>query len=193
VAALVGLGVVAALGWVVSRHRLVRRHEVAEEEELAGETAALLALGVAALLTLATNPFALLFVLPTLHAWLWLPQVRRAHVSVRAAVFLVGLVGPALIVISLATRYGLGFDAPWYLVELVAVGYVHLPAVAITLAGGAAAAQLAAVSAGRYAPYPAPGERPARGPLRELIRSVVLAVRSRRRVTRERRRSFGGS
>ena len=58
-------------------------------------------------------------------------------------------------------RFGLGFDAPWYLLELVGVGYVHLPAVAITLAGAACAAQLAAVTLGRYAPYPDRGERPA--------------------------------
>jgi hypothetical protein len=107
-------------------------------------------------------------------------------------VFAIGLIGPLLIVWSLAHRFGLGFDAPWYLLELVAVGYVHLPAVAITLCGGACAAQLAAVTAGRYAPYPPADERPARGPLRELVRRTVLALRARRRVTEERRRAFGG-
>jgi len=45
----------------------------------------------------------------------------------------------------------------------------------------AGAAQLAALAVGRYAPYPAPRERPARGPLRELVRRVVLAERARRR------------
>ena len=37
--------------------------------------------------------------------------------------------------------------------------------------GAACAAQLAAVTAGRYAPYPHRGERPPRGPLRELVRA----------------------
>jgi hypothetical protein len=97
-----------------------------------------------------------------------------------------------LILFSLAFRFGLGFDAPWYLLELVAIGYVHTPAVVITLCGAACAAQLAVVAAGRYAPYPPAGERPERGPLRELVRHVVLAVRARRRVTEERRRAFGG-
>ena len=192
VIALLALGVVGLLGWVVARHRLVPRRPVGADEKLAGETAALLGLGVVALLVLATNPFALLFVLPALHAWLWLPQVRTGRGPARAFVFLVGLAGPALIVISLAWRYGLGFDAPWYLVELAAVGYVHLPAIVITLCGGACAAQLAAVAAGRYAPYPPADERPVRGPLRSLIRAVVLAERRRRRVTEERRRAFGG-
>jgi hypothetical protein len=134
----------------------------------------------------------LIFFLPAMHAWLWLPQVRGGKAPARALVFLVGLLGPLLIVFSLAFRFGLGFDAPWYLLELVAVGYVHLPAVAITLCGAACAAQLAAVTAGRYAPYPPAGERPARGPLRELVRRVVLALRARRRVTEERHRAFGG-
>ena len=87
------------------------------------------ALGVVALLVLATNPFALLFFLPALHAWLWLPQVRARQPAARALIlFCLGLIGPLLIVLSLALRFGLGFDAPWYLLELVAVGYVHVPA-----------------------------------------------------------------
>jgi hypothetical protein len=189
---LIGLGVVALAGWIVARHRLVPRRAVGADERLAGETAALLGLGVVSLLVLATNPFALLFFLPPMHAWLWLPHVRSGKPPARVLVFLIGLVGPMLVVLSLALRFGLGFDAPWYVLELVAVGYVHLPAVAITLCGAACAAQLTAVAANRYAPYPPAGERPARGPLRETVRFVVLALRARRRVTEERRRAFGG-
>jgi hypothetical protein len=192
VLALIGLGVVVLAGWVVARHRLVPRRAVGADERLAGETASLLTLGIVALLVLATNPFALLFVLPALHAWLWLPQVRSGKPPARAFILLLGLTGPALIMLSLGVRYGLGFDAPWYLLELVALGYVQVPAVAIALGGAACAAQLVAVATGRYSPYPEPGERPVRGPLRELIRTVILAVRARRRVTEERRRAFGG-
>jgi hypothetical protein len=165
---------------------------VTSEERLAGEAAALLGLCLVALLVLATNPFALLFALPALHAWLWLPQLRTGAPLARWLVFALGLVGPALVPLSLALRFGLGFDAPWYLLELVSIGYVHVPAVAIALGGAACTAQLAAVAAGRYMPYPTRHERPARGPLRELVRTVVLAVRARRRVTEERRRAFGG-
>lgn len=190
---LAALGLVALGSWVVARHRLVPRRPVGADERLAGETVALLALGIVALLVLATNPFALLFFLPALHAWLWLPQVRARHPLLRLAVFSLGLTGPLLIVLSLAVRFGLGSAAPWYLLELVAVGYIHLPAVAITLGGAACAAQLAAVATGRYAPYPPAGERPARGPVRSLIRAVILAFRARRRVLQERRAGTGGS
>jgi len=189
--ALCALGAVVACGWVVTRHRLVPRRHVTAEEQLAGETAALLGLVVVSLLTLATNPYALLFVLPAVHLWLWLPQVRRGALPARWLVFAAGLAGPALVPLSLAIRYRLGFDAPWYVLALVSVGYVRVAAVAIVLAGGACAAQLVAVSAGRYAPYPDRRERPARGPFRELVRAVVLAVRAARRVPEERRRAFG--
>lgn len=192
VVALIAFGVVLALGWLVSRQRLVPRRPIGSDERLAADTVALLALAVVSLLVLATNPFALIFFLPAMHAWLWLPQVRSGKPAARAIVLAVGLAGPAVLLWSLGVRYGLGFDAPWYVVELAAVGYVHVPAIAISLAAAACAAQLVTVAAGRYAPYPDREERPARGPLRELVRSVVLAVRARRRVTEERRRAFGG-
>ena len=171
--ALVALALVGLLGWIVARQRLVPRRPVGADEQLAGATAALLGLGIVSLLVLATNPFALIFFLPAMHAWLWLPQVQSGRLPTRALVFLIGLVGPLLIVFSLALRFGLGFDAPWYLLELVAVGYVRTPAVVITLCGAACATQLAVVTAGRYAPYPPAGERPERGPLRELVRTIV--------------------
>jgi hypothetical protein len=186
---LAGLGVA---GWLVARHRLVPRRPVDAEAELAGQTVALLGLVVCSLLVVATNPFGLLFALPALHVWLWLPQVRTARLPVRLAVFAVGLAGPALVLGSLAFRFGLGLDAPWYLLELIALGYVTLPPVAIAVGGAAAAAQLAAAAGGRYAPYPEAHERGPRGPLREVVRAIVLAVRDGRRVSEERRRALGG-
>src|SRR5215208_2573781 len=180
---LLALGVFAGLalaGWLVVRERLLPRREVTVEEELAGQVAALLALGVLALLTVATNPFALIFVLPSLHAWLWLPQVRHHRLWVRAAVLALGLAGPLLLLGSFAWRFGLGADAPWYVMQLVALGYVPLPAVLIALAWLAAAGQLTAISAGRYAPYPSARERPPRGPIRELIRRLLLVFLARR-------------
>jgi hypothetical protein len=192
VVALIGLAAVLLLGWIVGRHRLVPRRRVTADELLAGETIALLGLGIVTLLVLATNPFALIFILPAAHAWLWLPQVRSGHISARVVVFAVGLAGPILLVVTFASRYGLGLDAPWYLVELAAVGYVQVAVVAIVLGWCACGSQLAAVSAGRYGPYPPASERPARGPVRELVRTVVLTSRSRRRAGDERRRAVGG-
>jgi hypothetical protein len=163
--------------WLVGRERLLPRRPVSVEEELAGQTTALLVLAVLALLTLATNAFALIFLLPSLHAWLWLPQVRHSAPWVRAGVLSLGFLGPAILLGSFAWRFELGFDAPWYVLELVAIGYVPLPAIVIALGWFAAAGQLAAIATGRYAPYPEARERPPRGPLRQLVgRLLGLAL-----------------
>jgi hypothetical protein len=190
-AGLIGLGVLAALGWFVTRERLLPRREVHPEEELAGHAAALLALGVVGLLVVATNPFALLFVLPSLHIWLWLPQVRASPLPTRLAVLLLGFAGPALLLWTFASRYGLGLDAPWYIAWLFALGYAPLPGFVIGLAWAAGAGQLLALTGGRYAPYPSAAERPPRGPIRETIRRIVLA-RRRRRASEPGRRALHG-
>jgi hypothetical protein len=183
--ALAVFGLLVLAGWLVARDRLVPRRTVVPEEELAGHTAALLALAVVALLVVATNPFALLFLLPSLHAWLWLAQVRLQAPWVRAAVLLAGFAGPLLLLASFARRFELGLDAPWYIAKLVAVGYVQPPALLIACAWFAAAGQLSALAAGRYAPYPAAGERRPRGPVRELMRRLLLlGMRKRDRPAR---------
>lgn len=186
-AALIVFVALAAGGWLVARSRLLPRREIRPEERLAGQSGALLALGVAGLLVAATNPFALVFILPSLHAWLWLPQVQTRHPAVRAGVFAAGLAGPFYLVWSFATHYGLGWDAPWYLAKLFAIGYAPLPIFLIGLGWLAVAGQLAALAAGRYAPYPAPHERPRRGPLREVFRTLFLAQRRRAAVAEARR------
>jgi hypothetical protein len=188
-AALAGLALLAFAGWIVARHRLVPRRGILPEEELAGHTGALLALGVVALLVVATNPFALIFLLPSLHVWLWLPQMRGRALAVRTAVLLLGFAGPALLVWSFASRYGLGLEAPWYIAWLYSLGYAPAAGFLIGLAWTAAAAQLVALSVGRYAPYPTAAERPPRGPVRESIRRLVLA---RRHHVAEHQRALGG-
>jgi Peptidase family M28 len=177
--ALLGLVVLAGGGWLVARSRLLPRRPIRPEERLAGHSGALLALGVIGLLFAATNPFALIFILPSLHSWLWLPQVQSRHPSLRAGVFLAGFVGPGFLLWSFATHYGLGWDAPWYVAELFAVGYAPLPLFVIGLGWLAVAGQFGALTAGRYAPYPVGQERPRRGPIRELIRTLFLAQRRR--------------
>ncbi len=186
-AALIALVLLAGAGWIVARSRLLPRRAIRQEERLAGHSGALLALGVVGLLVAATNPFALIFVLPSLHAWLWLPQVQTRHAAMRAGVFAAGFAGPFFLVWSFATHYGLGWDAPWYLAKLFATGFAPLPLFVIGLGWLAVAGQLAAIAAGRYAPYPAPQERPKRGPVRELIRTLVLAQRRRAALAETRR------
>ena len=56
---------------LVARARLVPERPVAPEDEVAGMAVAC-ALAVVSLVLIVTNPFGLLFVLPSAHAWLWL-------------------------------------------------------------------------------------------------------------------------
>ena len=180
VAALGALLGVSALAWLIVRPRLTRTRSIAREEELGGHLAAMLVLAVVALVVTAVNPYSLLFILPSLHAWLWLPQIRDRGRAVQAAVYLLGFAGPLLLFASFAVRYEMGLDAIWYLIALTAVGYVPVPLIAAFLAWGAAAGQVAAVAIGTYAPYPDVSERTP-GPLREAGRQAILAVRRSRR------------
>lgn len=184
------LGVGALAAWALARPRLVPRGPVSLEEELAGHTVALLALGLLALLVVVTNAYGLVLLLPALHAWLWLPQLRDRSAWVRGLVLLAGFAGPLLLVTAFATRYGLGLDAPWYLAALLAVGYVPAAPALLFLGLAACGAQLAALTAGRYAPYPETA-RGTRGPFRELVRRTVLTVRARRAATDD-ARAVGG-
>jgi hypothetical protein len=189
--ALVGVGVLVFVGWLVSRDRIIPRRPVSAEEILAGHTAALLALSVVALLVVATNPFALIFVLPSLHIWLWLPQLRDAPRWAQLLVLLAGFCGASLLFWSFGSRYGLGWDAPWYALWLFALGYAPVQGAAIALGWLAGAAQLAAITTGRYAPYAGAHERRPRGPLREVVRQIVLA-RRRHRASESARRALEG-
>lgn len=184
--------VLAVAGWIVSRDRLLPRRPVTSDEELAGYAAALIVLAVTGLLIIAVNAYALVFFLPAAHAWLWLPQLRARSLPA-AATYAAGLIGPALLLGSFALRMHLGFDAPWYLSVLVASGYVPFAVLVITAIFAGAGAQLAALGAKRYAPYPDVRERPPLGPLRRALRSLVLASRARRRRLRvvERDRALG--
>jgi hypothetical protein len=138
------------------------------------------------------NPYAVLFVLPSLHAWIWLPQLQSRPRALQTAALLAGFAGPVLLVGSFAARLDLGLDAPWYLAQLAAVGYVPFPALIVFCAWLAVAGQLTALVAGRYAPYPNEAERPRLGPLRRFLRTAVLASQRRRARSLEHRRAAGG-
>lgn len=175
------LAALSGCAWLLARPRLLPTRAVERSEEIAGHLAALLALALAGLLVAATNPYTLVFVLPSLHVWLWVPNYEDAPLRVRLAAYAAGFAGPLLLLASFAFRFELGFDAPWYVVALAAVGYVPVPLVLAFLVWGAAATQIGAVAAGRYAPYPRASERARRGPVRQTIRRAVLANRRRRR------------
>ena len=160
------LGIASAAGWLAAREGLIPRGPVTRDDELAGETAALLGLVLLTVVVVTLNRYALLFVLPSLHAWIWLPQLRSRPRWLRGLVFLAGFAGPLWLVHAFATRLALGLDAPWYLMELAVVHYVSFPLLIVFAGWLAVAAQLATLTAGRYAPYPRAGERPRRGPVR---------------------------
>ena len=126
------------------------------------------------------NRGSLLFLLPCLHIWLWLPHMRNRQPGARLGLLAAGFVGPFILLGSMMFRFGLGLDAPWYLAELTAVGYISTVAFVLVLCWLAGAAQLTAIALGRYAPYPSAAERPPRRPIRNAVRATVLAVRGRR-------------
>jgi hypothetical protein len=90
----------------------------------------------------------------------------------------------------MATSLGLGFDAPWYLGQLAAVGYIRFPTLLVAATWIAVAAQLTAIVSGRYAPYPSASERRRLGPIRRLVRRGLLSVGHRARPD-ERQRAVG--
>jgi MFS family permease len=159
-AAFAGFACLAFGAWLISRDRLLPHEPASSEQELAGYACALLVVAVASLAVAWYNSYALLFMLAPLHAWIWMPQVRRFRPWASLALLAVGLLGPLLIFWELASRLSLGFDVFWYVSTLASVGYLELPFLIIATVLAAAAAQLAALSVGRYAPYPAAEKRP---------------------------------
>jgi hypothetical protein len=180
VAALAALAAVSAVGWLVVRPRLTPTRSIGRQEELGGHLAAMLVLGVVSLVVAAINPYSLIFVLPSLHVWLWLPQLSDRGRAVQMGVYALGFLGPAVLLASFAFRFDMGLDAIWYVIALTAVGYVPVPLVVAFLAWGAAAGQVGAVALGRYAPYPEAAER-TRGPFRDAGRRAILVWRRSRR------------
>jgi hypothetical protein len=157
-----------AMAWLALRPRLVLRAAPSPEERLAGLAVALAAVGVVAIVLALTKPYALVFVLPSLYAWLWLPLEGRAWQ--RVALFLLGLVGPVLGLALLSTELGSSVvGAALYLVGLVTVGYLPLGSALLVLGWAAGAAQVGALAFGRYGPY-AGGAEPPPGPVRRALR-----------------------
>jgi hypothetical protein len=111
-----------------------------------------------------TNAFSLVFVLPSLHAWLWAPHVRDGRLAYRIGLYATGFAGPVALVVSFAIRLDLGLDAPWYVATLFTVGYAPLTLFLVFLGWAPAAGQIGAILFGRYAPYPT-GAVP--GPIRQ--------------------------
>jgi hypothetical protein len=179
-AGLAVLGIALALGWLVGRRRLIPARPAYASEQLAGLAAALVGLGVLAVVLVLAKPYALVFVLPSLYAWMWLPF--RGPLWRRALLFGVGLAGPVLSLFLLSRQLDLGaFDTPLYVVGLATVGYLSLGSMLAAIAWAAAAAQLATLTVGRYAPYAKGIEPPPPGVVRRSVRGIVRALARPRR------------
>ena len=169
IAGLVLLAFTFAMAWLALRPRLVARARATSEERLTGLSVALGAVGLVAIGLALTRPYALVFVLPSLYAWLWLPLEGRAWR--RIALFLAGLVGPVGGLAALSFELGVSIPgAALYAVGLVTVGYLPLWTALLILVWLAGAAQVGALALGRYGPYAGGVEPPPPGPVRRILR-----------------------
>lgn len=160
-----------AFGWLWTRPRLVARVAATPEDRLAGFVVGLGLLAFVALGLALTQPYALVFVLPSLYAWLLLPL--DARLGVRVGVYLLGLAGPVAGLVLLGRQLELSSpDTALYVVGLITVGYLPLKAALLGLTWIAAASQLGALAFDRYAPYAGGSEPPPPGPLRRLVLRV---------------------
>ena len=137
------------------RRRRARRLETPPadpEDELAAYTVAFVALLLVAAGTALVSPYTLLFVLPSLYTWLWLPQLRGTPGWVTDVLYGAGLVGPVLALVVLAEQLGLGARAPLYALSLMTTGVVPWGATLALTVWAAIAGLVGAVASGGYAP-----------------------------------------
>ena len=179
---LAGIGIGAALalfGWFVARRRLSPVRPPTDDEALAGYAAGLVGLGALAIATAIIHPLALLFLLPSLYTWLWLPTAIRGWL--RDCLYGAGFAGAVVVLVSIGGRFDLGARTPLYVVQLVSVGYLPWVTAGLVLTWIAVASQLASVTAARYGPYAGGAKYPPRGAIRETVRRSVRAAQAKRR------------
>ena len=156
------LGCAFAIGWLVARGRLAPATPPTAGERLTGLAVALGARSASSPSSLAvTKPYALVFVLPSLYAWLWLPLERRAlapSVAVRPRS------RRARRQRSSSSRHELGVSIA---AAAVYTSSGSRPSATsrsarslLLLVWAAAAAQVGALAFGRYAPYAGGAEPP---------------------------------
>ena len=147
----IALGLIAAaLVWLRARARLIPRARARPEEDLAAYAVAFVALLAIAAWTALVSPYTLVFLLPSLYAWLVLPQLRRGPGWLTDVTFGIGLSGPVLAVVVLAKQLDLGLRAPLYAASLLTTGVVPWGATVALAAWAAVASFVGAIAAGRY-------------------------------------------
>jgi hypothetical protein len=146
------LAALAALGMSWSRRHLMPRRTRSEEEELAGYVVSLTALGAVALVLAVVNRYALVFVLPSLYAWLLLPHGRERPGWRSDVLFGIGLIGPVIALVALEAQLDLGLRTLLYAIALATTGVVPWAGSLAFLVWAAVAVQVSALVSGRYAP-----------------------------------------
>ena len=180
---LAGLATLTCAGlaaWFTARRRLVPRRPTTRGEELAGYTAALAGLGVLGVLVAIVHPLALVLLVPSLYAWLWLPAGGGPR-GLRDVLFGVGLAGAAAGAVSIGPAFS-SERGRRSTSSTGHVGYVRVDDDAVVLAWAAVTAQLGALAVGRYGPYAGGAAAPAAGTDPQRRASTALAVQSRREV-----------
>jgi hypothetical protein len=152
VAGLLALGALAVGGWLIA-HRAQPGGDRDAGADLGGYTTALATLALLSVVVFLVNSFSLVLVLPSLYAWLFLTQASRWWT--RVALYLAGFAGPVAVVAVLAERFDLGADVSLYLLGLAATGSLPTTTAVGVLAWCAIAAQVGAVTFGRYRPVEA--------------------------------------
>jgi hypothetical protein len=142
----------AALMWLRARRRLLGRPAAHAEDELAAYTVAFVALLGVAGGTALVSPYSLVFLLPSLYTWLWLPQLGNTPGWVTDVLFGAGFVGPVLALVVLAEQLDLGARAPVYAASLLTTGVVPWGATLALTAWAAIAGLVGSVAAGSYVP-----------------------------------------
>jgi peptidase M28-like protein len=169
VGGLILIGGAFVIAWLVARTRLARSVAPTPGERLTGLAVALAAVGVVAIALALTRPYGLVFVLPSLYAWLWLPLERRFWQ--RILLFVLGLGGPVAALVVLGHEVGASLlGAALYAIGLTTVGYLSIWSALLFLVWAAAAAQVGALAFGRYGPYAGGAEPPPPGPIRRALR-----------------------
>ena len=116
-----------------------------------GYAVALVALGAVAVATALVSPYGLVFVLPSLYAWLWLPQLAPAAGSATSSTAPASPDRPSPSSPS-APSSGSASTRPLYVVSLMTLGFIPWTTVLVLIAWAAVATQLGALAAGRYRP-----------------------------------------
>jgi hypothetical protein len=123
-------------------------------DPLAGYTVAFAALAAIGVVVALANPFALIFLLPSLYTWLWLPSLRGRAGWLTDGVYGLGLAGPVLCFVVLAEHLGIGLRTAVYAVGLATSGTVSW-VLALCMLAWAAVAQYVAHLVAEDRPRPA--------------------------------------